>query len=643
MRIKLYLIWIVLASLSSCSKNHTLLLSSPNGELKLNISNKNNSSLLTATYIGDTLIQQSVLGLQGNEINFTENVTFTDFSKNEFNETWKTINGKQPTIRNHYNEYKLNVGKVDDPQKFYEIIFRLYDDGFAYRYNFPSDAIKDSLLVSKELTELNFKNDFKYWAYNGEKHNLGPNLRSETKVEEVQTPIVMQFNQNNFMAIHEAEIIDFAPFSINASTNKTSLTFNTSYTSRKEAFKTSWRAFMIGNKIGDLVESNLLVNLNEPCKIEDPSWIKPGKSMWDWRVWGYKTQDGYEYGLNTESHKRMIDFASQNNIQYLLIDADWYGAEFSETSDPTSSRDGIDIEDCLQYAKSKNVGIILYLNDVGAKKFGLERVLKQFSDWGAIGIKYGFMIGTPEQKVKQTRKVVEMCAKYKLMVNFHDYPVPPSGDRRTWPNLMTKEFGHAQADAKYSHFPETSVNEVLINMIAGPLDLTNGWFGLNEAHTGKRPKVFEEIPGTVVGEVAKLITIYTGCMVLPDSPEEYLKKDDLFDCIRKMPAQFDSFKIVDAKLDEYVSVARTSGADWFIGSLTNRDAREITLDLSFLPEDKKYEATLYEDAEDSHFQNNKEVYKISKQLVDIKTKLTIKMAPGGGHAIFLKDITDTKE
>jgi len=208
-----------------------------------------------------------------------------------------------------------------------------------------------------------------------------------------------------------------------------------------------------------------LVNLNEPCKIEDTSWIKPGKSLWDWRVWGYRAQDGFEYGLNTKSHKRLIDFASENNIQYLLIDADWYGSEFSETSDPTTSREGVDIVDCMQHAKSKNIGVILYLNDIGARKFGLERVLEQFSEWGASGVKYGFMRGSPEEKVRQTRKVVELCARYKLMVNFHDYPIPPSGDSRTYPNLVTKEFGHSQADAQRSYFPETAVNQPLINMM----------------------------------------------------------------------------------------------------------------------------------------------------------------------------------
>lgn len=638
MRFKINLLLVLVTFLSSCSKEDTSLLLSPNEELRLSISNKNHLSQFTATYKGDTLFGKSTFGLLINEIDFTKNVLFIHDSKNEFDETWTTINGKQLSVRNHYNEYRMSVRKQNNPQQFYEIVFRIYDKGFAYQYIFPNDAVKDSLLIEKELTELKFKEDFKYWAYNGENHNLGPILRSKKNIKEVRTPIVMQFDKNSFMAIHEAEIIDFAPFSIDASSNNKSLRFNTSYSIRSKSFKTSWRAYIIGDRVGDLVESNLLVNLNEPCKIEDPSWIKPGKTMWDWRVWGYKTQDGFKYRLNTKSHKRMIDFASENNIQYLLIDADWYGSEFSKNSDPTTSKKGIDIIDCMQYAKSKNIGIILYLNDIGAKKFGLERVLKQFSEWGAKGVKYGFMKGTPEQKVRQTRKVIELCAKYKLTVNFHDNPIAPSGDRRTYPNLITKEFGHAQADAKKSFYPETAVNQPLINMIAGPLDLCNGWFSLNNAHKEGRRRVFEEIPGTVVAEVAKLITIYTGCAVLPDSPEEYLKKDDLFDCLRNMPPQYDSFNVLDAKLDEFVCIARKSGMNWFIGSLTNRESRSLSLDLSFLPKDGKYEATLYEDTEYSHFLNNKESYTIRKQLVNSETKLSIKMASGGGNVIFLKKI-----
>ncbi|AKP53182.1 glycoside hydrolase family 97 protein [Cyclobacterium amurskyense] len=638
MKIKISIILVLLAFVS-CSKQSDFQLLSPNGALQVNVSNINNSSAFTIIDGSDTILESSIIGLKVNGISFVENVSFSDLKKTEINETWETINGKQEIVNNHYNGFNFKVAKNQSSSYGYEIECRVYDDGFAYRYIFPSEAIQDSVKIDQELTSLNFRGDYSYWAYNGEKHNVGPVLRTEKTIKEVRTPIVMQFHDDSFMAIHEAEIMEFAPFTIAALSNDKSLGFHIAYSKRNQPFKTSWRAFMLGEKVGDLVESDLLVNLNEPSKNQDFSWVKPGKSLWDWRVLGYKAADGFEYELNTASHKRMIDFAAENNIQYLLIDADWYGDEFNENSDPTTTREGIDIVACMQYAADKNIGIILYLNDVGAKKFGLERVLKQFSEWGAVGVKYGFMKGGPEEKVKNTRAIVALCAKYKLMVEFHDNPIPPSGDRRTWPNLITKEFGHAQGDAKYSHFPETAVNQVLINQIAGPLDMTNGWFDLNSAHVG-RPKVFEELPGTVVAEVAKLITIYSGWMVLPDSPEAYLKKEDLFDCIRKMPAQFDSYKVLDAALDNYVSIARKAGDDWFVGSLSNREARSITLDLSFLSKDEKYEAILYEDAENSNFLTNKESYIIRRQAVDANTKLVVRMAEGGGHVVYIKRISN---
>ncbi len=631
-------ILLVLLTFFSCSQKTSYKLSSPNEKVQIKVSDKNKSCVFSLLWNNDTIINHSQLGLQVNETSYVENVSLKKMSEHEFDETYTTVNGKQPTVRNHYNEYVFEVAKNDKPALKYEIVFRVYNDGFAYRYKLSSATEKNELKIEKELTSLNFNDDFTYWAYNGERHNLGPIVRSENNIDKVQIPFVLQRNNKHFMAIHEAEIVDFAPFSINASANNGALAFNTDYSARSNKFQTSWRAFILGDKVGNLVESNLIENLNEPCKIKDVSWIKPGKTMWDWRVWGYKTADGYTYGLNTESHKRFIDFAAQNNIQYLLIDADWYGEEFSENSNPTTAREGINIEDCMAYAAKKGVGIILYLNDVGAKKFGLERVLKQFSEWGAVGVKYGFMKGTPEEKAKHTRRVIELCAKYKLSVDFHDGPIAPNGEQRTYPNLMAKEYGHAQADAKRSYYPETAVNQPLINMIAGPLDLTNGWFDLNNAQS--RVRVFKEIPGTAVAEVAKLITIYSGWMVLPDSPEEYAKKDDLFECIRRMPPQFDGFKVLDAQLDGYVSIARKAGDNWFIGSLTNREERTITLNLNFLPKGKKYEATIYSDADDSHFLNNKESYIISQKTIDNATSITVHLGAGGGNVLYLKQINN---
>ncbi len=628
------LIFLSLISLGACSTNKTHFLTSPNGALRVSIFNKEYSCRFLSTFNGDTILKHSILGLEVNGIDYSQNIQLENVEHRTVDEIWEAVNGKQTKVRNHYHEYVLDAIPVNKDLIPYQLVVRVYNEGFAFRYRFQDMGTNDSLRITSDLTKLSFPGDFRFWAYNGEHHNLGPIWRSKSTYDQVRIPMVMELDQDVFLAIHEASIMEFAPFSIHAISEDQSLKFNIDYSKRNEVFQTSWRTFIIGNKIGDLVESNLILNLNEPCKIPDPSWIKPGKTMWDWRVWGYQTADGYEYQLDTESHKRFIDFAAKNNIQYLLLDADWYGAEFSDTSDPTTARKGIDIEECMHYAEAQGIGIILYLNDLGANKFGLERVLKHFASWGVIGVKYGFMRGSAEKKVRQTRKIVELCAKYKLMVNFHDNPIPPSGDRRTWPNLVTKEFCHSQADAHRSYFPETAVNMPLINMIAGPVDACNGWFDLNEAHS--RVKVFEEIPGTVVAEVAKLIVVYTGWMVLPDSPEEYLKKEDLFDCIRSMPPQFDSFKVLDAQLDEYIIVARKAGNAWFIGSLTNREPRILKIKLDFLDQNKQYEAMIYEDAPETHFLDNKERYRIrTHNNVDYTSTIEAKLGPGGGHVIRL--------
>ena len=353
--------------------------------------------------------------------------------------------------------------------------------------------------------------------------------------------------------------------------------------------------------------------------------------MWDWRSWGYTAPDGFIYGLNTPSHKRHIDFAAENNIQNLLMDADWYGPEFSENSDPTKANIAIDIEENMRYAKENGVGIILYLNDVGARKFGLERILKQFNEWGASGVKYGFMKASGQEKVLYTRKVVELCAKYKLTVNFHDNPIPPSGDERTWPNVMTREYCHSQADAKYSYYPETAVSSSFINLMSGPVDMCNGWYAFDGAES--RPKVFKFLPGTVAAENAKLIVVFSGVSILPDAPEAYLEKPDMFDFIKNLPSSFEEYKVLNGGIEEFITVARRSGENWYIGSLTTRESRTLNLKLDFLKSDARYKAYLYEDAPETHFLNNREAYQTRQIDVDSTSIIEIKLASGGGNAI----------
>ena len=330
------------------------ILYSPDKNIQVKITEDKGKIEFLQLYAKDTIICKSPIGFLVDSVNFTQNIFVSGFKESSFDETWETVNGKNKTVRNYYNGCKIFLKNKNENFLDYTLEFRCYNDGFAYRALLKSHT-GDSIHIDKELTNLNFKTDFTYWAYNYENPNIGPLKRSESPMSKVQIPVVLELRDNLYMAIHEAEIIRYAPFSLRADGDNTNITFNLEKTRDKSSIKTSWRTFIIGVHSWNLVESNLLVNLNEPCKIEDTSWIKPGKSLWNWRVLGYKAKDSFEYGLNTKSNIRMIDFAAKNNIQYLLIDADWYGPEFSADSDPTLTRESIDIKKCIEFAKGKEL------------------------------------------------------------------------------------------------------------------------------------------------------------------------------------------------------------------------------------------------------------------------------------------------
>ena len=619
---------------TGCHKNPASF-TSPDGKLAFHFRLKDGVPGFNLNYKDALVLGNSSLGLTLSDSGFTNKLVLIEVKKRTLDTIWQPLFGKVSQIRNNYNEWTFMMEESAFPERKIDIIIRVYNNGIAIRYNFPKQAGVKDFTITGDLTTFHFANNLTWWSGNGEHPNMGP-LPMDSIPKNIHLPFVAKFNNSIWLAIHEAAIYNYSNFSLGKGNDTNSIQINLPPSKGDTGIPTSWRVLMLGTSPGSFLESNILDNLNPPNKIKDPSWIKPGKSMWDWRVWGYKAPDGFEYGLNTVSHKRFVDFAATNNIRYMLLDADWYGPEFDKNSDPTKARKGIDIEEFMQYAHSKNVGVILYLNDVGAKKYGLEKILSRFHDWGAAGVKYGFMRGTDQEKVLHTREVVRLCAKYKLLVNFHDNPVPPSGDTRTWPNLIAREYCHSQADAKRSYFPETAVSSAFINMLAGPLDMTNGWYDLNNAQS--RFRVFQPIPGTVAAETAKMLVFYSGLMVLPDAPEEYEKKADLFGFIKNLPDTYDEVKVLSGTPDTYISMARRKGENWYIGNLTNRERRTLQIPLTFLEKSKKYKAVIYEDAPDSHYLENKESYNIRTIDANANTVLDVILAPGGGCGIAITPI-----
>ncbi len=628
---RIAILFVAISSIAlACHRPTTL--ESPDGSINMTFELIEGSPVYSIQ-VGDRIpIKKSSLGLLLDEDSM---VSFDLLGMKRFQifEDYEMVWWKNKVVTDEYNELIVSLEAKTTEKQALDIVFRAYNDGVAFRYVFPVNDSDPAFTWIEDLSSFNFADDYTWWSANGERENLGP-LPLSNMEDPVYSPMVIECSEDLYIGLLEAAIYDFANIRFKPGNTPHSVQCDLQGDSHgQQGMRTSWRTIMIGSRPGDLLESNLMVNLNPPCQIEDPSWIRTGTSMWDWRAWGYTAQDGFVYDLNTPSHKRFIDFAAENNVDFLLMDADWYGPEFSSESDPTQANQKIDIEENFRYANEKGIGIILYLNDVGARKFGLERVLKQFHDWGAAGIKYGFMRSSGQDKVKYTRQVIELCAKYELTVNFHDNPIPPSGDARTWPNVLTREYCHSQADAKRSYYPETAVSSPFINLLAGPVDMCNGWYAFEGNEV--RPKVFEFIPGTVAAENAKLVVVFSGMSVLPDAPECYHEKADLFDFIRHLPDDYNEYRVLDGHMDSHIVVARRSGENWYLGALTNRDSRQVEIKLDFLNPDTDYHADIFEDAPDAHYMENREAYSIRQENVSSESKLVIKLAPGGGSAVRL--------
>lgn len=579
----------------------------------------------------------------------------------------ETAWGKCSSYDNHYHEVLVSYRTTDERQYRYDLRLRVFDSAIAFRYEFPdAKSSGEPVRLTSELTAFNFGGPRQatgntFWSYNGENEPLGPFPMFDPPVKKLRLPLTIKHGADGYAAIIEGATFEQAPMSLEV-TNSSDMTYSTYEAKAPESTittgHTSWRVILLGDTPGDLLTGPAPYVLNTRCEF-DASWVQPGLAFWDWRAWGAKTDDGFTYGLDMASWRRFIDFAAENNIKYLVLDANWYGPEFEKTSDPRTSRDHlvyqpdltkpqvarkpapddwedpIDVPAIIAYGRERGVGVILYINDIARLNYPFEETLALYEKWGAAGIKYGFMEGKGQQKVLDTREIVRLCAKHHLLCDFHDGPVPPSGDERTFPNYVTREFCHAQADSMRSFTPGAFCKTVFVNMLAGPLDMNNGFFTL-ENPARDRPRVFQNIDSTVVAEAARVLITYTGLAILPDTPEAYAAKGDLFAFIRRLPMDWDETRILSGEIGEHITTARRSGEVWFLASATNEQGRKLTTKLDFLDPGRRYKATLYRDHPDAHYQTNREAYVVEKAEYASDDELLATLAPGGGFCAILE-------
>lgn len=638
MKITLRSILFIIAcfSMQNLSAQEIKPIKSPDGNLSISIQlDKNGSLSYSFNAFKQPAIASSPMGYSDGKSTSVPSAGWIieNYEHHSVISVWKPVWGKRSVVPDEYNELILNLSGPDASKLQHLCLeVRAYNDGVAFRYNIPADE-KNNLVATTELTTWNFAGDYTAWFYNGENANIGPLKLSESDGKHLPVMTVKASDQL-YMAIHEADLETGDPLVLQSKKGSTTFSVVSDPGKLEANYQSAWRVILCGKTPGTMVDSHLIELLNPQAK-GDFSWVKPGVAVWDWRIDGAQI-DGFTYSMSYPSWVRMVDFAAENNIRYLVLDANWYGPEHEANSDPVKGDKANDVRKLLQYGKEKGIGIWLYLNDVGGRKFPIEQTLKQYGDWGAAGIKYGFMRGNPAEKNAWTRKITELCAQNHLLCDFHDGPVHPYGQMRTFPNAVTREFCHAQLDGHHVFVPSTFVTTVFVNMLSGPIDMNNGIFDLRQ---GKTTRVDENqpVPSTLVSEAARTLIVFSGATIIPDIPEYYRKYPDLLKFIASQKMPWQESKTLSGEIGEYIVMARqaTDGV-WLVGAATNESPRELDIPLSFLKRGK-YEVTIIQDGDNAHYLNNREELKTEQKIEKSTDKVHIKLAAGGGACLIIKE------
>ncbi|MFR9620351.1 MAG: glycoside hydrolase family 97 catalytic domain-containing protein [Rikenellaceae bacterium] len=606
-------------------------LTSPNNVLKVTLDNTSGKMTYKLSKDGVQLFNDSEISI----LNDTS-VTVKGVTKGSNSSTWKPTWGQFSQIEDRHKSLVLTLN-IDGREAQLEV--RLFDDGVGFRYKM--DDYKASEKAELLMEYNTYVEDLFYWSGYGE-GDLGPYTVEDMMKRDAKArftmPLVVESSTNNYLAFLESDLFMTEGFkTINIKFNKSNAGFYSSNGVSDidiEEFVTPWRVILVGEQAGDLTTNNTSLNLATECQLDDTSWIKPGLSLWDWRAHSHVAPDGFKYGIDTKSYFRFVDFAAKWDLDYFLIDDAWYDKVELGRIYPSSK---LDLPAVIEYAKQKDVDLMLYY-DRHRGYYGDEDLFKYYSSLNMKGIKYGFM----GSEVEFTQQSVRESAAQKLMINFHDGPVPMTGLERTYPNAISREYCHGQQDSRRAFTPEMFIKMALVNAVHGPLDMSNGNFDLLEINSGVRakgPRKTDSYFSTVVSEVARVIIINTGLAAIPDAPDCYDAKADLFELIAKTPiGKWDESVVVNSKFNQYITTARRHGSEWFVGTVVGRECDALDIETSFLESGKEYAVTYYVDGDDAHCLTNPESYCIEEGRIKGGETIKAKMAKGGGHAMLIREL-----
>ncbi len=612
------------ASARQIVKDSNAELSSPDGKLQVRFyqktgSNGSRTMYYQVSYKGKPVINESELDLQldnnlseramalkvDRHVKWFENLTINDISTSSKDSTWRPVVGEKSQIRDHYNAITVHAVKDDNPIYPVNVEIRAYNEGAAIRYFFPENQKGTYYRIMAENTEFSFPEGTKAWhaSWAQAPYKLLP---LKDWPDESERPLTLELPGGLYACVAEAQMVDYARTKLKLSASKANTLQTSMYTPADmiSPFGTPWRVIMVAERYGDLVENNhLILNLNEPSKISDESWIVPGKIM---RVMSQTTADA----------KANIDFAVRHKLRYILFDWKWYGPAFSFSSDASKvAIPDFDLPGIIQYGKEKGIGVWLYVNQQ-ALLAQSDSLFEIYHNWGVEGVKFGFVQAGSHRWTTWLEKAIRQAAAAKIMVNIHD-DWRPTGEQRTWPNLMTAEGIRGNEE-----MPDATHNCVLpfTRFIAGAADYTICYYD-------------QRIKTTHAHQLAMAAVYYSPLQTLYwyDKPQ-YSDNEPELEFWDNIPTSWDETKVLQGTPGQFISTARRSGGDWFIGTLTNNEARNLKLSLSFLPRGKKYHASIYYDDPAAASKTKVGIKRIT---VDSKTVISAPLTASGGQAIWL--------
>jgi len=695
----------MLIFISACNKNKSTngnWLVSPDGNLvllfQLSEDGRPNYKVL---FDGKKIIDTSFLGFDfKNAKSLKDNFKIINSNISSFNETWQMPWGEQLNVVDNYNQLKVVLEEIVAPKRKLNIVFKVYDDGLGFRYEFPEQDNWSEALIAEEYTEFNLTEDYKTFWIPGD-WDIYEHLYSTTRLSEidalayiertdlaqsyipenaVNTPVTMVGENGIHLSFHEAALVDYSGMTLKVDTKNLSLksnlvgSRNTSYkVKRSLPFNTPWRTIQITDNAPDLITSNLIVNLNEPNKLGDVSWFTPmkytgvwwemhlGKSSWDY---GMEMVDGTwkdtgkahgKHGATTENVKNFIDFSAKNNIGGVLVEGwntgweRWIGFDEREgVFDFVTTYPDYDLREVVGYGRVKGVEIIMHHETSAATETYAQQQDTAYAlmqKYGIHAVKTGYVgkilpkgeYHHGQYMVNQYNGAVEKSAKYQVAINAHE-PIKATGLRRTYPNTISREGLRGQEFNAWSadggNPPEHLPIVAFTRMLSGPIDFTPGIFNIKFDEY----KANNQVNTTLAQQLALYVVLYSPIQMAADLVEHYEANIEPLQFIKDVGVDWEETKVLNGEVGDYVTIVRKERetGNWFLGSITDENARIFEVDFAFLDENQNYEAIIYKDAKDSHWNDNPTALDIETMTITKNSKLSLNLAEGGGVAISLK-------